>query len=163
MGMIRTEADVSRAYCYTADLAKMLHNYFDLWRKHCNGINNITIPKGKFWVQVLRMTSETMLQVRVVFITKVEHSQEYRTPIYDLGASEADGPDGVLYYDEGVNTWYEDLLDGIRVEVSVPSLLRDDLENHLKELRCDHDERECEKARLQEIQTLEKRLSELKK
>jgi hypothetical protein len=163
MGLIRTEEDVIRAYGYVADLSKLLVNYFQLWRKHCNGINNITIPEGKFWVQVLRPVSETVLSVRVVYITKVEQSQEYRTPIYDLGASEADGADGVLYYDEGVNTWHEDLLDGLRVNVSVPSLLREDVEAHLIELRRDHTEREREKARLQEIATLEERLSELKR
>jgi hypothetical protein len=161
--MIRTPADVIRAYGYTVDLAKLIHNYFSLWRTHCNGINNITVPKGKFWVQVLRPKSEAILQVHLVYITKVEHSREYKTPIYDLGASEYDGPDGVLYYDEGVNTWQEDLLDGLRVDVSIQSLLCEDVEGHLKELRRDHDEREREKARLAEISELEKRLISLKK
>jgi hypothetical protein len=159
---LRTEADISRAYCYTTDLAKMLHDYFVLWRRHCNGINDITVPEGKFWVQVLRLKSETVMQVRLVYISKVEHSREYKTPIYDLGASESDGPDGLLYYDEGVNTWYEELLDGLRVDVSVPSLLRSDLEDHLKELRRDHDEQAKETARLKEIEELENRLNQLK-
>jgi len=161
--MIRTEEDVIRAYGYATDLSKLLRNYFELWRKHCNGINNITIPKGKFWVQVLRPVSETILLVRIVNIDKTEHSLEYRTPIYDLGASENDGADGVLYYDTGTNTWFEDLLDGFRVNVSVPGLLCEDVEAHLIELRRDHDEREREKARVQEIQELENRLTQLKK
>src|ERR1700712_3925386 len=117
--MLRTSADVIRACDYGTDLNELLVKYFKLWAKYCQGINGVNVPAGPFWVQVLRPISEEALLVRLAGLSAEIKEREIRTPVYDLGSTEADGAEGIWYHDVQTVFDKEEIFEGTLVKVLI--------------------------------------------
>jgi hypothetical protein len=167
--MIRTESDVSRAWCYSTDLAKLVSNYFKLWRKHCQGINNVVIP-DRFWAQVLGFKDENTLRVRIISFETLRTPREIQRPVYDLGGgpigSDLSGdPENVWYYETDTVFDREEFFQGSEFTLPVAAILVNelsDMEANIVALRQKHDATVAEEKRQSEIRDLEGRLKTLK-
>lgn len=70
--MIRTEGDIVRAANESRDLIGLVATFLKLWRKHANGVNNVTIPFESFNIAIMPLKTEGLLSVGL-FYTRVDH------------------------------------------------------------------------------------------
>ncbi|AVH85049.1 hypothetical protein RsoM2USA_121 [Ralstonia phage RsoM2USA] len=166
MSMVRTPGDIIRAVNEISDVTQLIETYLLLWRKHCNGINDITIPSEKFLIQItgFSLTENNTEQVifNLIHLKDLSYSYDVDEPCYDLGSGPWDGVDGVLGYSR--RSVYQTDYKWKFKKLALPftCILDENIEDTLiKKAEADRKEKErLEKER--QISKLEKELAKLK-
>lgn len=153
--MIYSSQDLVRAYGLTTVLAKNLKLFCELWRKHCNGINDVVVPKGKFLVHPVGFVED---ETRFMFTVISIEQEQYTREVYDM--TDVDLGDRIepSYVFETQDVWK-----GARITIPSKWLFSEiSLENELIELAKKEHEKKKQRERAIEIEQLEKRLARLK-
>jgi len=154
--MIYSKSDIVLAFGTASTLAKRIRIFCTLWKKYCNGINDVTIPNHRFLIQVTGFhESEDTLKVTLINSEYVAHAREVwdHNDDIDLG----DVIESYTVYDH-----YEEWK-GIEIRIPTAWLIdQRDLESTLIRL-AKKKLAELEAARVaDEIKKLEEKLAELK-
>lgn len=107
--MLRSESDIVSAVNGSRDLIGLAVTFLKLWRKHANGVNNVTIPNEDFNLVLMPLKKEGMLSVGL-FYTRTDH---WSTP---------------TYYDVDDDMYVESYSSSANISGS---------ESHSKDVRCD--------------------------
>ena len=159
--MIRSPSDVVLAANYAMDLAALVVQYLELWRKHANGRNDVVIPSGKFNVAFKPVTNPDQLDV-VLFHT-VYYSTS--TPNYDYDDDEVYHPLGSspepTSYSYSSGSYEKETAIG----VSMASILKspEQMETDILDFVKRDDAAKAEAAKQARIDQLQKELADLTK
>lgn len=156
---LRTEGDIVLAVNMARDLTHLVVAYLNIWRKHANGKNGVTVPSEPYSV-VFGQAQEG----RVVAVIVHTQTVTWQEPIYyDVDSyyfQEGFGVDNI----SGHTSRSEDHVRQQVVTIPFPALLQsaESMEASIKATAERIAKKEAETARARQIAALESQLAELK-
>lgn len=166
MSMVTTPGEIIRVINQLSDVTQLIENYLLLWRKHCNGLNDVKIPDGKFLIQVtgfsMSKNNTEQVNLRLIHIRDDSYSYEVDEPCYDLGSGPWDGVDGVLGYSR--TSHYETDYKLVTTNLTLPfsCFLAENIEQDLMHRAAVHKAEQEKLEKERKIALLEKEISKLK-
>lgn len=170
---IRSGGDVILACNMARDLGTMALKYVELFRKHINGENGLTIPDGDLFVRFGPQTKEGWLQLDIYKKSEVvsPSSNIYESSGYGSGYADDEGEPGYgrgYADDDGSSSYYRtvhsrhNVYDSVGMQIPLSNFLRDDLADYFAQREIKIRAEKAEAKRLAEIAELEEKLKLLK-
>ena len=139
------------------NLAKLVITFLRLWNKHCNGINNVWVPK-EFTVQFIKLKNEHVLNIGYLTLESYTYLQEYSQSRNDDDEHWGYGGSPADYLELTDYKWVAK-----SCNVPISYILDSNLENTLKELAEKEKLKKEQEAKQKKIASLKEELEKLEK